>query len=180
MPMNIGNLSLLCWNVCELDDLTKCAVVKEIIHNSNATVFYLQETKLSDISLTKFHSLAPPLFHHYTYNKANRSRGGTITAWKPSITLNQSYNLTYSTMTVLTNNLKFQFMLTNVYGPTDNTYKTEFLRELCIVACMHDLPWILLGDFNILRDIQDTTSQHPNLHSMIEFNQFILDLNVKP
>jgi hypothetical protein len=44
---------------------------------------------------------------------------------------------------------------------------------------MHDLPWTLMGDFNILREGNDTTSINPNLHSMIDFNLLILDLQLQ-
>jgi endonuclease/exonuclease/phosphatase family metal-dependent hydrolase len=44
---------------------------------------------------------------------------------------------------------------------------------------MHNLPWILLGDFNIIRDVNDTTSANPNLHSIIDFNLLITDLQLQ-
>jgi exonuclease III len=126
--MNVENLSNLCWNVSGLGDPNKCSVIKETIKKSNIMIFFcLQETKLSDISLSKFYSFAPASFHNHASGNANSSRGGTIIAWKPSFTLNHSYQLTYSNMTILSNNLGFQFMLTNVYRPTDNNYKADFL-----------------------------------------------------
>jgi hypothetical protein len=44
---------------------------------------------------------------------------------------------------------------------------------------MHDLSWILLGDFNIIRDVNDTTSTNPSLHFMFDFNQLITDLQLQ-
>jgi hypothetical protein len=44
---------------------------------------------------------------------------------------------------------------------------------------MHDLSWLLLGDFNILRDNEDTTLSNSNLHCMIDFNQLISDLQLQ-
>jgi hypothetical protein len=41
MSMNIGNLSLLCWNVRGLGNSDKCAVVKETLNDSNVTIFCL-------------------------------------------------------------------------------------------------------------------------------------------
>jgi hypothetical protein len=69
-------------------------------------------------------------------------------------------------------------MLINVYGPTSNNLKDDFLTEIRMVACLHDLPWILLGDFNLLRDTSESTSYNPNIHRMIEFNDMIDDLDL--
>jgi hypothetical protein len=137
--MNFGNLTLLCWNVQCLGDPNKCAVVRDTVRDSRASIFCFQETKLSNISLSKFYAFAPSSFSHF------------------------------SSIDVI-NNKGFQFMITNMYGLTDNDRKCNFLQELRIIACMHDLPWILLDDFNILRDIDETTSNNPNTHSIIAFN----------
>jgi hypothetical protein len=110
------------------------------------------------------------------------SRGGVLTAWKEDYTLNTSYSLTFSNTTLLTNSLNsfgFSFMVTNVYGPTANNLKTDFITELRMIACLHDLPWLLLGDFNILRDPAESTSTNPNTHGMVEFNEMIIDLQMK-
>jgi exonuclease III len=139
-------------------------VVKEIIRNTNASIFCLQETKLNTIPLNKFYSFAPPHYHQYASRDAIGSRGGTIIAWQPTFSPKHNYTLTYSTTVVLTNNLSFEFMITNVYGPTDNACKPDFLPEIRIISYMHDIPWILMGDFNILRDANDTTSTNPNLY----------------
>jgi hypothetical protein len=93
--------------------------------------------------------------------------------------LNQSYNLMFSNTVVLTNNLGLSFMVTNVYGPVDNDRKNDFLTEMRTIYCLNGLPWLLLGDFNIIRDLSDTTATNPNTHSMLAFNTFIADLELQ-
>jgi exonuclease III len=66
-------------------------------------------------------------------------------------------------------------MLTNVYGPTQNDLKSSFLTKLRMLACLHDIPWIILGDFNIVHDPGDSNSTNPNLHYMLPFNDLIND-----
>jgi hypothetical protein len=104
---------------------------------------------------------------------------GPGTAWATSLSLNQSYNLTFSNMVVLTNNLGLSFMVTNVYGPIENGRKNDFLIEMRkSIYCLNNLPWLLLGDFNIIRDLFDTTATNPNTYSMLAFNTFIIDLEL--
>jgi exonuclease III len=52
--MNLGSLNILCWNVRGLGDPTKFSVVKEVVKESNANIFYFQEIKLNNITLNKF------------------------------------------------------------------------------------------------------------------------------
>jgi exonuclease III len=70
-------------------------------------------------------------------------------------------------------------MQTNVYGPTQNNLKAQFLNEIRTIACLHDLTWIILGDFNIIRNPNDSSSTNPNTHSMIPFNDLISDLDLQ-
>jgi hypothetical protein len=112
-------------------------------------------------------------------NPAVGSRGGTLTAWNNNYTSSSTYTLTFSITVVLTNNKGLSFMLTKVYGPTQNDLKPSFLNELRMIACLHDIPWIILGNFNILRDPLDSSSSNPNLHYVIPFNDLISNLNLQ-
>jgi exonuclease III len=156
LQMNVGNLSMLCWNVRGLGDSNKCVVVKDTIKEANTFILCIQETKLSEISFVKFNNIAPPRYTNYSILSANGSRGGgTLTAWSSVYTLNSTYTITFSNTVILTNHMGFTFMITNVYGPTSNNLKNIFILKICTIVCLHDLPWILLGDFNILRDEQE-------------------------
>src|ERR1039457_7122972 len=64
-------------------------------------------------------------------------------------------------------------MCTGVYGPQDDPSKREFLAELRAIRTRNDLPWIILGDFNLLRSAEDTTANVQNLGTMLDFNNFI-------
>lgn len=43
------------------------------------------------------------------------------------------------------------FMLTNVYGPIDNSHKIDFLNELRLIRQLNNLSWLVVGNFNLLR-----------------------------
>jgi exonuclease III len=170
-------------------------LVEDTLKQSKAIILCLQETKLNDISFTKLNSIVPPSHSNHTYIPGNGSQGGTLTAWVPSLNLNQSYNLTFSNTVILTNTLGMSFMITSVYGPVDNARKNDFLTKIrtiyCLndlpwflmkirtIYCLNDLPWLLLGDFNIIRELSDTTAANPNTHSMLAFNTLIADLKLQ-
>jgi exonuclease III len=138
--MNIDNLSIVCWNVSCFGDPTKCDLVKDTLQVYKDCILCLQETKLNEILFSKLYSFLPNSYSNHTMVPIG-SRRGTLTAWNSSLSLNYVYDLTFSNTVVLTNNLGFQFMLTNIYGPVDNNLITNiFLIEIRMVYCLHNLP----------------------------------------
>lgn len=73
---------------------------------------------------------------------------------------------------------ELSFMLTAVYGPQEDSAKINFLRELAYIRNLNEYPWIIIGDFNIIREMSDTTGYNCNLGIMMEFNNFIADTNL--
>lgn len=69
-------------------------------------------------------------------------------------------------------------MLTNVYGPQSDQEKLIFLDEIRQLKTINELPWIILGDFNITLSHDDTTTHNPNLGIMLQFNNLIHDINL--
>jgi exonuclease III len=137
--MNIDNLSIVCWNVSCLGDPTKCDLVKDTLKVYKDCILCLQETKLNKILFSKLYSFLPNSYSNHTMVPTG-SRRGTLTAWNSSLSLNYVYDLNFSNTIVLTNNLGFQFMLTNIYGPVDNNLTNIFLIEIRMVYCLHNLP----------------------------------------
>lgn len=70
------------------------------------------------------------------------------------------------------------FMCTGVYGPQEDPDKRIFLQELINIRARNSLPWLILGDFNLFRDITDTTGEVRNLRTMLDFNNFIDDIGL--
>jgi endonuclease/exonuclease/phosphatase family metal-dependent hydrolase len=53
-------------------------------------------------------------------------------------------------------------MVTNVYAPTDHNLKQNFLQQPQQVAPNPDMPWIILGDFNLMQSHLD--KNNPTFH----------------
>lgn len=64
-------------------------------------------------------------------------------------------------------------MLIGVYGPQSDRATIIFLNELKGLRLINELPWIVMGDFNLFRSTNDTTSGSINLGTMKEFNNTI-------
>jgi hypothetical protein len=73
----------------------------------------------------------------------------------------------------------FKFALFVVYGPTQHEHKQEFLAEMANTCSWESLPYLIGGDFNIMRHPHDKSSvifyfKWPNL-----FNFVIESLDLK-
>jgi len=54
------------------------------------------------------------------------------------------------------------FLLTSVYGPSEDIDKPRFLEELLACAPATSIPWLCLGDFNLISDARDKNNNNIN------------------
>jgi hypothetical protein len=69
-------------------------------------------------------------------------------------------------------------LITNVYGPSREEEKRDFITELRSLAVQISHPWILLGDFNLIRWLVDRSDDMRSFGLMSEVNDFIMDLEL--
>lgn len=165
------------WNVRGLGDSQKCDVIKDIAIDANPDLISYQETKWSECSIFRVRQVCPAKFINFLTLDAIGTRGGILLAWSSRFCLIDSYTFNYSVTAVLKTN-NFKFMYTVVYGPQDDRIKIEFLQELQSVRELNNLPWLLMGDFNLYRNIEDTTGNIRNLGLLAAFNSFISNTNL--
>ena len=69
--------------------------------------------------------------------------------------------------------------MTNVYGPPREEHKLSFLDSLSVInEIADDKPWILGGDFNLIRNLEEKKGGIWNLNpASAQFNELIDDLN---
>lgn len=171
------SFKILNWNVRGLGDINKCTVIKNSILDSNCDLVCFQETKWSDHSIFRVRQVCPARFRNYITLDAEGSRGGILLAWSGSYKLLNSHIRNYSVSIILQRD-DFKFMLTGAYGPQNDREKLDFLAELSELRSLNDLPWLAMGDFNMVRSIEDITSNSINLGIVLSFNNTIEDLEL--
>lgn len=75
-PASYKKLLLSSWNVCGLGDSDKCRDVRCTLSSTPLHVICLQETKLSDIAISKASSFLPSGLTNFTYKNSNGASGG--------------------------------------------------------------------------------------------------------
>jgi hypothetical protein len=64
-----------------------------------------------------------------------------------------------------------QFLMTTCYGPADDARKDNFLAELNATKPVAGLPWIILGDFNLIYQAGDKNNLNLNRRLMGRFRR---------
>lgn len=144
---------LCSWNVRGLGDADKCNDVLSELLSIKSNLLLLQETKLATPSVPKVRSFLPIFLDFYATSPATGTAGCLLSAANTSslhIT-NHSNHGFCSTLTFTSLTLPSPFCVTNVYGPTNRSEKPIFLAELKAIAPPENTPWLVVGDFNLIR-----------------------------
>lgn len=163
------------WNVRGLGDTQKCDKVLTELIDAKPHIVALQETKLSSLTPSKIRSFLPSHLDSSLYNASLRTTGGILTAWDSSqftqiscLTRRYSNSVTLALVADGT-----QFCLTNVYATATAPEKPAFLAELQEIVPTPDVPWIIMGDFNLIRTAADKNNNNFNRAEAAGFNDAI-------
>lgn len=81
-------------------------------------------------------------------------------------------------MLLLQINSEKQFVVTNVYGLSRKDEKHAFIQETRQLSDHVSDPWILIGDFNLVRWLVDRTGDMRSFGLMSAFNDLISELEL--
>ena len=123
------------------------------MRKARCDVLALQETKGNRMDFAYVSRFLPSYFsHEVVFNLANGSKGGILIAWTRSFNLVSSWSTQHTVSVLLKHSLTGNiFIVTNAYGPTEDCQKRAFIKELRHMATLVNRPWVLLGDFNLIR-----------------------------
>jgi hypothetical protein len=104
---------------------------------------------------------------------ADSTRGGILVAWNQDTVhaeapSRRSFTLTLKLTMKLTN---VSFLITSVYGPTDDSQKVLFLDELIRCQPAAGTAWLCLGDFNLIYEARDKNNNNINRRLMDRFRR---------
>lgn len=147
--------------------------VLRMLQDAKPDVVCLQETKLQDIPATLAAEFLGQHLLNYKFLPAQRTRGRILVAWDDDQMETHRLVLRDYSLTV---NIKMrgtqqEFVLTVVYGPTDDRDKQAFLEEIKGLKPASGTPWAVVGDFNQIYEAQDKNNMNLNICLMGCFRQ---------
>ncbi|TVU26819.1 hypothetical protein EJB05_29384, partial [Eragrostis curvula] len=180
MDKHFKNIHFISWNVRGLGDVDKCKLVCDNLTSALPTIICLQESNLDNVDRFKAATFLPTAFTTLYSLDADGTRGGILTAWGPSIFTLSSFTTRRHTLTTTLHSTTtdLAITITNVYAPSDHRDSQIFLDGLIELAPHITGPWILAGDFNLVRDAADKNNDAINLGLADAFNSTINQLQL--
>ena len=163
------NQVIVVWNVRGINNPAKRDAIKNLILYSGASVVCLQETKVQDMNLGLGQQCLGPVFDNFFYVSAVGTRGGVLLACNSSNVQMSNSHVTQNTVTSWIAYGEHGWWFTGVHGPQEEASKVEFIQELREVRELHAGPWMVAGDFNLIKDPTEKSNDRINRRMMGRF-----------
>ncbi|PNT63569.1 hypothetical protein BRADI_4g17414v3 [Brachypodium distachyon] len=149
--------------------------VREIIWEHSLDFICLQETKKPVISAAYLRKFDPLDVFFWTWLPSEGKSGGILVGVKKdSFEVHMSKVVKYVVLVCLWDKqLKIKWNLMSLYGSAHDEFKDDFLLEMVDFLSGQDVPFIIGGDFNIIRGPEEKNQNYYHSHFIDDFNAII-------
>jgi hypothetical protein len=125
--------------------------------------------------------MAPKHFKKIAFSPAEGAWWGIFVGWNDSLFQGQVF---YSSKFAITINFTStqnaeHWRLTSVYGPCHGQERQDFIQWLNNLDIGDDINWLLLGDFNFYRSLENRNREGGNMYDILLFNEVISNLGLQ-
>lgn len=148
------NWNILSWNIRGLNASEKWLALHQKIEESAGAIVSLQETKREHFDLPYIRNFCPHRFSKFAAVPSVGAFGGLLVAWNGSlfdgeVLFQNKFSISIQFTSLMSNQ---SWILTNIYGPCEHVEKVEFINWFSGIHMPTDIYWIIMGDFNFIRD----------------------------
>lgn len=169
-------IKLATWNIRGLNDPCKHIEIRKFIFDYRLDLVCIVENKVMNCNIDRVRKLC-------IHNAPINGLGRVWICWNPLVLDVQMLNLNGQSIDchVIHRASKKEFTLTGVYGCNMREERYGLWRDLrTSFNAVVDRPWILLGDFNIVRKPEERRGANPvDRAEMEDFNQCLSDIQVQ-
>jgi exonuclease III len=167
----VEHFSILNWNVWGLNSPARREVIRDLVQTTNPKIVCLQETKVTTFTQQLFSETCGQRIDGYHFLLAVGTKGGILLEWNSDHVEVSQVQLKEYSLTVRIR-LRMQdgsFQLTVLYGPSDDAEKSSFLEEFAAHRPPTSIPWLVLGEFNLIYEAKDKNNLNLNRQLMGTF-----------
>jgi hypothetical protein len=178
--VNFLEWSVLSHNVRGINSTTKWNAIRCSIRDASCDVICLQETKKEFFDSAYLKNSCPAHVDSFAFVPSVGNSGGSVIIWKSSkLSGNVIFQNNYAQSVEFTSNLSaYSWIITNVYAPCTPHGKIDFLNWLHNISMPSDKLWLLVGDFNLIRRLEDRNRIGGDINLMLKFNEAISNLDL--
>lgn len=125
--------------------------------------------------------LAPKRFNKFAYAPSVGASGGILVGWNSSIFQGEVKETLRNALTIkftLAHNAQ-SWTLVSIYAPCQEEQKQEFIQWLNNMQIPDDEDWMVMGDFNLYRSLEDRNRAGGNMNDIMIFNDIINNLELQ-
>jgi exonuclease III len=143
---------ILMWNVKGLNEINKRLRIRGLLRDWKADIVCLVETKMAIISREVVRSLWGCHYVDSCYMGACGASGWILLMWDRRVVEKVECMEKYTVACSLCNTGgKVVWTFGGVYGPNDDRDRRELWDELAGLMSWWEIPWLIGGDFNVVR-----------------------------
>jgi hypothetical protein len=139
------------------------------INISGCSVVCLQETKKCDFDMSFIKSCCPRRFDDYVFIPSNGASSGLIIIWDSSVFFGMIMHCEPFAISVNFSSTQSsqKWTLVNIYGACSGDLRDSFTQWLFDLNIPPDEDWLLLGDFNFIRSLDNRNKLGGNINDML-------------
>ena len=166
---------VLDWNVRGLNDKDKRLLVYNKIEESQCAIICLQETKRESFDHSFIRTFCPKRFDRFVFSPSVGASGGIIVLWNSAIFEGTLQEITKSAIRInfISKHNQEHWTLVTVYGPCRGQERDEFVQWLHDLTIPFHENWLLLGDFNFIRSVENRNRDGADMNDIFIFNEII-------
>ena len=167
--------NVLSWNIRGINDPLKWPHIRAKIVESDASFICIQETKRTSFDNTFIKGFAPKRFDQFAFVPSDGASGGLLTLWSSKAFAGQVVLQDFCGLVISFTSLQStdSFILTNIYGPCTGIARDDFVAWLFHLSIDTESLWLLVGDFNFYRSVENRNRDGANLQDTETFNEII-------
>jgi len=179
-PSKMRDWKVLTWNVRGNNFSWKWDAVKNKVIVAQCDIVCLQETKKESFDSAFLKKILPSTFDEFDFIPSVGAAGGILIVWKSNLfsAVRTSHNAFSLTMEFCSKHNCTKWSLTNIYAPCTPEGKQSFLNWFKNLQIPPLTDWIILGDFNLIRKIEDRNKPGGDLNEIFRFNEAISHLGL--
>jgi hypothetical protein len=169
------NLKICSWNVRGLNDNNKRLQVRYLLKSWKADIVCLQETKLDLIDRKIVRSLWGIPHVDWVYLGSVGASGGIILMWDRRVVEKLDAAVGHFSVSCKFRNVldHKEWAFSGVYGPNSGRERPVLWEELAGVDSWWSVPWVIGGDFNVVRSPSERLGARHYTNAMHDFSDFI-------
>ena len=135
----------------------------------------MQETKCESFDLKFIRQFCPRRFDNFAFAPSHGASGGILVVWNSAFfsgCLIEIQRFAVVVSFTSTHNSEV-WNLVSVYGPCDGPLRDDFVQWLYHLQIPVDANWLLLGDFNFIRSLDNRNLPGGDVNDIFLFNEII-------